>query len=48
MGARRIGELLVAEGLLSESVIHRALGYQRLSGERIKLGSILLDWDLLG
>ncbi|HKD12649.1 MAG TPA: hypothetical protein VKE50_11260, partial [Thermoanaerobaculia bacterium] len=47
MGARRIGELLVAEGLLSESVIHRALGYQRLSGERIKLGSILLDWDLL-
>jgi len=47
LGARRIGELLVAEGLLSESVIHRALGYQRLSGERIKLGSILLDWDLL-
>jgi hypothetical protein len=40
--------LLVAEGLLPESVIHRALGYQRLSGERIKLGSILLDWDLLG
>ncbi len=47
MGVRRIGELLVAEGLLPESAIHRALGFQRLSGERIKLGSILLDWDLL-
>ncbi|HTD53042.1 MAG TPA: hypothetical protein VK780_08455, partial [Thermoanaerobaculia bacterium] len=44
---RRIGELLVAEGLLSESAINRALGYQRVSAERIKLGSILLNWDLL-
>jgi hypothetical protein len=44
---RRLGELLVAEGLLSESAINRALGYQRASVERIKLGSILLNWDLL-
>lgn len=48
MAPRRIGELLVSEGLLSESEIHRALGFQRLSGERIKIGSILLNWDLLG
>ena len=47
MAPRRIGELLVSEGLLSESEIHRALGFQRLSGERIKIGSILLNWDLL-
>src|SRR5712692_3175386 len=44
---RRIGELLVAEGLLSESAINRALGYQRASVERLRLGSILLNWDLL-
>ncbi len=48
MAPRRIGELLVAEGLLTEGAVQRALGYQRLSGERIKLGSILLNWDLLG
>ncbi len=47
MGVRRIGELLVSEGLLTESAVSRALGFQRLSGERIKIGSILLDWDLL-
>lgn len=44
---RRIGELLVAEGLISEASITRALGYQRVSGDRVKLGSILLSWDLL-
>jgi hypothetical protein len=47
VATRRIGELLVAEGLLSEAAVQRALGYQRLSGEKIKLGSILLNWDLL-
>ncbi|MEO8430909.1 MAG: hypothetical protein ABI592_05320 [Acidobacteriota bacterium] len=47
MAPRRIGEHLVSEGILSESEIHRALGFQRLSGERLKLGSILLHWDLL-
>lgn len=44
---RRIGELLVAEGLISEASITRALGYQRVSGDHIKLGTILLSWDLL-
>jgi hypothetical protein len=45
---RRIGELLVAEGLITEAAITRALGYQRVSGDRVKLGSILIGWDLLG
>jgi hypothetical protein len=44
---RRIGELLVADGLLSEDAVNRALGYQRLSGDRVRLGSILLNWDFL-
>jgi type II secretion system (T2SS) protein E len=44
---RRIGEVLVADGLLTENAVNRALGYQRLSGDTIKLGSILLNWDLL-
>ena len=35
---RRIGELLVAEGLISEAAISRALGYQRVSGDKVKLG----------
>jgi hypothetical protein len=44
---RRIGEQLVADGALTEATLSRALGYQRLSGDKIKLGSILLNWDLL-
>lgn len=48
MARSRIGELLVAEGLLTESAVQRALGYQRLSGDRIKIGSILMNWDLVG
>jgi len=47
MPARRIGERLVAEGKLSHTAVQRALGYQRLSGDRIRLGSILLAWQLL-
>lgn len=47
MATRRIGEMLVAEGLLTEAAVQRALGYQRLSGERMRLGTILLGWDLL-
>lgn len=47
MAPRRLGELLVAEGLIPEAAISRALGYQRVSGDRVKLGSILLGWDLL-
>jgi len=44
---RRIGEQLVADGALTEATLSRALGYQRLSGDKMKLGSILLNWDLL-
>lgn len=47
MATRRIGELLVAEGLLSEAAVQRALGFQRQAGDRIKLGSILVNWYLL-
>jgi hypothetical protein len=47
MATRRIGELLVAEGLLTEAAVNRALGFQRLSVERVKLGTILLNWELL-
>ncbi len=47
MPALRIGEILIAEGVLTEAAVNRALGYQRVSGERVKLGTILLNWDLL-
>jgi len=45
--ARRIGEILVAEGVLTDAAVDRALGFQRVTGECIKLGTILLNWDLL-
>jgi hypothetical protein len=32
---------------LTEAIVGRALGYQRRSGDKIKLGTILLNWDLL-
>jgi len=47
MPAPRIGEILVAEGALTEAAVNRALGYQRVSGDRLKLGTILLHWDML-
>ncbi|MGH9318179.1 MAG: hypothetical protein ACRD1P_13860 [Thermoanaerobaculia bacterium] len=47
MEGRRIGEILVAEGWLSEGAVQRALAFQQSSADRIKLGSILLEWDLL-
>lgn len=47
VSVRRIGEILIAEGALTEAAVNRALRYQRVSGERIKLGTILLNWDLL-
>jgi hypothetical protein len=43
----RIGELLVAEGVLSEVAVQSALGFQRHTGEPFRLGTILLDRDLL-
>src|SRR5262249_10893178 len=47
VAARRIGEILVAQGALTEAAVNRALVFQRVSGDRIKLGTILLNWDLL-
>ncbi len=44
----RIGELLIAEGVLSEVAVKSALGFQRHTGEPFRLGTILLDRDLLG
>ncbi|MEP6993407.1 MAG: hypothetical protein ABI968_02720 [Acidobacteriota bacterium] len=44
----RIGELLVAEGVLSDVAVQSALGFQRHTGEPFRLGTILLDRDLLG
>ncbi len=44
----RIGELLIAEGILSEVAVRSALGFQRHTGEPFRLGTILLDRDLLG
>lgn len=44
----RIGELLIAEGVLSEVALQSALGFQRHTGEPFRLGTILLDRDLLG
>ena len=43
----RIGELLVADGLVSEKAVQSALGFQRHTGEPFRLGTILLDRDLL-
>jgi hypothetical protein len=44
----RIGELLIAEGVLSEVAVQSALGFQRHTGEPFRLGTILLDRELLG
>src|SRR5262252_8283776 len=43
----RIGELLVADGVVSEKAVQSALGFQRHTGEPFRLGTILLDRDLL-
>ncbi len=43
----RIGQFLVSEGLLSNDVITRALGFQKSSVESFRLGTILLNWELL-
>jgi hypothetical protein len=42
-----IGQFLVAEGMLSNEAIMRALSFQRSSMEAFRLGTILLNWDLL-
>jgi hypothetical protein len=43
----RIGQFLVAEGLLSDDAVVRALTYQRSSTEPLRLGTILLHWEVL-
>ena len=43
----RIGELLVADGIISEVAVQSALGFQRHTGEPFRLGTILLDRELL-
>ncbi|MGH9399983.1 MAG: hypothetical protein ACRD00_06420 [Thermoanaerobaculia bacterium] len=47
MPTRRIGEILIEQGVLTEAVINEALGHQRVSGGRVKIGTILLNWDLV-
>jgi hypothetical protein len=43
----RIGQFLVAEGMLSDDAVVRALAYQRKSTEPLRLGTILLKWEVL-
>jgi hypothetical protein len=43
----QIGQILIAEGAVSEAVLARALGYQRATSQTFRLGSILFNWDLL-
>jgi hypothetical protein len=44
----RIGQLLVADGVVTDDAVVRALEYQKGFTEPFRLGSILLGWDLLG
>ncbi|MGH9316005.1 MAG: hypothetical protein ACRD1P_02700, partial [Thermoanaerobaculia bacterium] len=48
MPRRRIGEFLIAEGLVSEAALARALEFQRASGKALSLGGIFLNWGLVG
>ncbi len=48
MDRPQIGQILVADGAVSEAVLARALGYQRATSQTFRLGSILFNWDLLG
>jgi hypothetical protein len=43
-----IGQILVADGVLADDAVLRALDFQRRSTEAFRLGSILIGWDLLG
>lgn len=47
MDERRIGEILVAEGVLTEAAVDRALRLQHDFGAHIKLGTLLLNRDPL-
>ncbi|HTO89322.1 MAG TPA: hypothetical protein VMR54_17505 [Thermoanaerobaculia bacterium] len=43
----RIGELLIAQGSLAPAAVNRALGFQKAAARPVRLGSILLSWDLI-
>lgn len=43
----QIGQILVAQGAVSEAVLARALGYQRSTSQIFRLGSILFNWDVI-
>jgi MshEN domain len=45
---KRIGDVLISDGLLSEKTLARALELQAGMARGTKLGAILLKWDLLG
>ncbi len=45
--AKRIGELLVAEGRISHEILSRALELQGFNEKGLRLGGILLKWGLL-
>ncbi len=47
MAKPRLGQILVADGTLSDNEIARALGYQRFAHEPFRIGSILLNWELI-
>ena len=44
---RKLGELLVAEGRISEAVLARALELQGTQSRGLRLGAILLRWGLV-
>ena len=44
---RRLGELLVAEGRISEAVLARALELQNNQARGLRLGAILLRWGMI-
>ena len=47
MARPRLGQILVADGSLSDNEIARALGFQRFAQEPFRIGSILLNWELI-
>jgi hypothetical protein len=45
---KRLGQILVAQGAVSQGTLARALGYQRSSpSQTFRLGSILFSWNLV-
>jgi len=42
----RVGEVLVHEGAVSSAGLRRALTFQRYGGQSLRLGTILVGWNL--